>query len=244
MNRARVLLVEDDPAIRRFVQLALEDQPVELSEATTLADARRQLQDAPCALLLTDLMLPDGNGIDLLRALHDEPGLRRSARLAVFSAGLSAARREELRSLGVEHVLDKPASVGALVACVQHALDAAGTAPASPPSVATAPDVDEAGAIAKHFGGNAALFESFRAMSLAQLNGDLAAGDAALASGDRATLRRTAHNLKSVLRLMGRAPASDLAKVLEAAAAGDAPPEALAAGWRSLRAAVGATIGA
>ena len=58
---SRVLLVEDDPSIRRFVQLALEDSEVELVQAGSLAAAINALRTGPSVLILCDLMLPDGS---------------------------------------------------------------------------------------------------------------------------------------------------------------------------------------
>jgi len=90
----------------------------------------------------------------------------------------------------------------------------------------------EAELIARHFEGDATLFAAFKAASLAQFEDDIARGNAAVAADDRAVLRRIAHDLKSVLVLLGDEPGAACAAALEKAAATPAP---LADGWTALR---------
>lgn len=227
MNR-RVLLVEDDASIRRFVAMALEELPVDLVEAATLAEAHAALAGGPVALLLCDLMLPDGSGISLLQALAGDPARRAGARLVAFSAGISAERREQLEQIGVDEVLAKPVALAALEACVQRALD---------PSAAAVPQAPANDPVARFFGGNRPLFETYRASCVAQFPHDIAEGDAALAAANLGALRRLAHSLKSVLLTLGLDDASRQAAALEAlAAAGDAAHARAA--WVALRARV------
>lgn len=229
--KPRVLLVEDDASIRRFVAMALDELPIDLREATTLAEAGQVLAEGPVALLLCDLMLPDGSGVSLLQALAADPRRRAGARLVAFSAGISAERREQLQHIGVDEVLAKPVALAALEACVQRAL-----APAAAAPPAAAPGSDP---VARFFGGDRALFETYRASCLAQFPADLAEGDAALAAGHLGALRRLAHSLKSVLLTLGHDDASRQAAALEAlAAAGDAVHAPAA--WAALRARVAA----
>lgn len=58
MNLPRVLLVEDDASIARFVELALEELPIELVTCTNVGDAMQALQARHTRLIITDLMLP------------------------------------------------------------------------------------------------------------------------------------------------------------------------------------------
>lgn len=217
---ARVVFVEDDASIRRFVGLALEDLPITLVECETLQAGRAALADG-ADLLITDLMLPDGHGTELLAGSPP--------RSIVFSAGVNAALRERLQGLGVWRILDKPVSIGALVEAVESAL--AGTAPAAAPSL---PDTGDA--VQHHFGGDASLYAAFRSQAVAQFAADIAEGDRCSAAADLPALRRLAHNLKSVLLLLGDAAGSAAARTLEQQAqAGDAACTAL---WPGLRARV------
>ena len=252
MKRARVLLVEDDASIRRYVGMALRDLPLDLVEAGTLHAARQALASGSYALLLLDLMLPDGNGLALLAELQAEPTLRGPARTVVFSAGVSGAVRERVMALGAWQVLDKPVALAALVGCVEQAL--AGPDPPTPtpsPSPSPSPSTESAlqrgegspamartAAIAAHFAGHAGLYDSFRAASVAQFDADIAEADAACLRPDLAALRRQAHNLKTVLLLLGAEDASAQARALESAAAGATTMTALLPLWQTLRSVV------
>jgi len=70
-GRIEVLVVEDDAPIRWRVCDALQKGPeFSVAEAATVAEARAILADRPPRVLLTDLKLPDGSGIDLIRSLR------------------------------------------------------------------------------------------------------------------------------------------------------------------------------
>lgn len=216
---ARVVLVEDDPTIRRFVSLALEELPITLVECVDLQAGRAALGEG-AQLLITDLMLPDGNGIDLLAGPPAPP------RSIVFSAGVNAALRDRLLGLGVWRVLDKPVSIGALLEAVESALGG-GPPPTEAPVLAANP-------VERHFGGDEAFFQAFLAQAKQQFGDDVAEGERCCAAADLPALRRLAHSLKSVLQLLGDDAASELARRLERQAAAGAHDSV--AQWPELRA--------
>lgn len=126
------LLVEDEPQIRRFVRIALEQEGWQVFEAATL---QRGLIDAGTRspdLIVLDLGLPDGDGTGFLA------DLRKWSDIAVVV--LSARNREEdkIRALdaGADDYLAKPFGTGELLARVRATLrrqrqsgtDTAGTA--------------------------------------------------------------------------------------------------------------------
>ena len=242
---ARVVLVDDDASIRRLVALALEDLPVELVACADAAQARQALRDAPAALLLTDLMMPGESGMALLQMLAADPGLRGSAQLAVFSAGVDEATQAALDALGVWRVLHKPASMAQLQDCVTQALVVLTVVrtQTQPPAVrsraassCTAPDSvrDEAAAIERHFGGDAGLFHAFHQGCLLQFPVDIAVGDAALAAGDLPALRRMGHSLSSVLQTLGHTALAAQGRGLDIAAAAGRLEDS-AGHWQRLR---------
>ncbi len=229
----RVLLVEDDPSIRRFVQLALEDSEVELVQAGSLAAAINALRTGPFVLILCDLMLPDGSGFDLLQSLGEpdapSPGMHRVA----FSAGVSAEARQRLQKLGVHEVLSKPASLAALLACVQGAVTKSQAERTQAGSIAVADAADDA--VGAYFGGDRELYESFLVQCRQQWRLDAEQGDLALRQSDLQALRRLAHSLKSVLITLGLDDDGALARALEQAAA-EGQADAAADLWPRLRA--------
>lgn len=234
----RVLLVEDDPSVARFVAIALEDLPIDLCVCTSVTAALAALHAAPVRLVITDLMLPGESGLSLLQALQDQPALRQHALLVVFSAGINPEIRLKLNTLDVWKILSKPVSVVALEACVCDALQlGVGVGVGVERALASANDgvtPDERQAISTHFAGDAALFRAYKASCLQQFAHDRLTGDRALAAQDAPALRRLAHSLATVLLTLGFREASAVARTLEDSAE-QLNPEGMADGWARLR---------
>lgn len=238
MAPARMLLVEDDPMLRRFVCMALEELPLQVLECDSVAAAVQILAAQPVQLILTDLMLPGASGIDLLLQLQATPALRGSAKVVVFSAGLTPQARQQLAPLQVWRMLEKPASITVLEQCVQEALaDAAPLAPAPAEPPADRADTARLAAIDQYFGGDAELFHLYRSTCVLQFAHDLAAGDLAADGHDLQALRRVAHSLKTVLLTIGLPALADQARALEHASHAGLP-DATAQGWPRLRTAL------
>jgi putative two-component system response regulator len=66
IGRERVLVVDDDASVRRLLAHILETEGYRCAAAASLAGAREQLRDATFDVLLCDVHLPDGTGLDLL----------------------------------------------------------------------------------------------------------------------------------------------------------------------------------
>lgn len=230
---ARVLLVEDDASIARFVELALQElpghapglPPVELNVVGELAAARAALAAGGWQLVISDLMLPDGSAETLLdEGAALAPG---APPWVVYSAGMHEQNGDALLSRGVARLLRKPVPLAELLDTVAELL--AAVTPAGPPVAAGAPDP-----VQRHFGGDRRLYESFRAGCIERFTDDLAQGDAAVARADAPALRRVAHGLKAVLELLGQPALAEGARALEDAAAAPAPAPTLADGWARL----------
>jgi CheY-like chemotaxis protein len=235
-----VLLVDDDPLVRRFAEMVLEELDIDLLMASSVDDAIRELRRAPVSALLSDLMLPVRSGLDLLQQLANEPALRGNARLIVMSAGLTRAMQQQLDAFDVWRRLMKPVSVTQLVACVREAisLENVGGEPPSLHAPAVAGQelsVAEWSAIDLNFAGDRAMFLAFRAGSLPQLQLDLEAGDKAIAGRDFTTVCHLAHNLKSLFMLLGRIEAADIARTLENELT-DGSPDRAGTLWQALHA--------
>jgi CheY-like chemotaxis protein len=240
-KNARVLVVEDDPLISRYVEMALEDLDAGLEVVCvgSVPQALLTLEREAFGLIITDLMLPGDSGLVLLDRLHMQPELHPAALTVVYSAGLDEEAARHATAAGAWRLLPKPASVQELQDCVREALCLeVGAEKVSQPGAASSLERElsavELEAVGRHFAGDADLFLMYRASCLEQFASDRAHGDAALARSDLPELRRLVHSLVTVLQSIGCAAESDLARRIERAAqASDGP--AAAAGWSELR---------
>lgn len=112
------LIVEDEPNIRRFVRLALEGEGWSVHDATTvkqgLIDAGTRRPD----LVVLDLGLPDGDGVDFLRDLRGWS----TVPVIVLSARGAEADKIAALDAGADDYLSKPFGVGELMARARVAL--------------------------------------------------------------------------------------------------------------------------
>lgn len=77
MQAQPILVVEDDPALVRLLTRYLERAGLPCLAATTIAEAKLTLTQSAVGLLLVDLTLPDGSGVEFLAAaLQNAPELR------------------------------------------------------------------------------------------------------------------------------------------------------------------------
>ncbi len=128
----RLLLVEDDPAIARTVAYAFEREGLAVTHSLLLGDARAQLRGSRFDLLVLDVGLPDGNGLDLLRELRQ--GAHPTLPVLMLSAHGEEIDRVLGLELGADDYLPKPFSPRELAARVKALLRrAAAPAAAAPP---------------------------------------------------------------------------------------------------------------
>jgi len=67
----QVLVIDDEPDIRELLDLTLTRMGLEVTTAEDLAGARRELQNGEFSFCLTDMRLPDGNGLDLVEEISE-----------------------------------------------------------------------------------------------------------------------------------------------------------------------------
>lgn len=116
--RPVVLLVEDEPDIRRFLQTTLGAQGYRVVESAT---GRRGLIDAASHkpdLAVVDLGLPDMDGIEVIRGIRQWS----SFPILVLSARTQESRKIEALDAGADDYIMKPCGVGELLARVRVAL--------------------------------------------------------------------------------------------------------------------------
>jgi two-component system KDP operon response regulator KdpE len=107
-----VLVVEDEPQVRRFLRPALEGQGYRVQEATTAADAIVQATSHNPDVVLLDLGLPDGDGIEVTRRLREWS----TAPIIVVSARGQEADKVKALDAGADDYLTKPFGTGELLA--------------------------------------------------------------------------------------------------------------------------------
>ncbi len=113
-----ILLVDDEPAITESLAYALGRAGFETRTARTLAEADAALTQAPPALVILDLMLPDGNGLDWLRARADGDRIP----VIILSSHDDPVEHIVGLELGADDYVDKPFSPREMVARVRAVL--------------------------------------------------------------------------------------------------------------------------
>lgn len=121
-NVPRILLAEDDEAMRRFLAKALKNAGYDVVDFANGAEAYERLKDEPFTLLLTDIVMPEMDGIELARrAAEIDPELK-----IMFITGFAAvALNPDSQAPKDAKVLSKPFHLKDLVQEVERMLDPA-----------------------------------------------------------------------------------------------------------------------
>ena len=115
----RVLVCDDDAAIRTVVREALRRAGHTVETAATAADLKRIIRTFRPQVLLTDVVLPDGNGLDLVpELLADHPHMP----IIVLSAQNTFTTAMRATEQGAFDYLPKPFDLGELAQAVDDAL--------------------------------------------------------------------------------------------------------------------------
>ena len=133
MPSATALIVDDEADIRELVEMTLMRMGLKTAAAATVAEAREQLDAQAFDLCITDMRLPDGRGLELVRDYHDK------LPIAVITAYGNAEMAVESLKAGAFDFVSKPVDLGVLRKLVDTALKlrqpaAAAVAAAAAPS--------------------------------------------------------------------------------------------------------------
>ena len=113
-----VLIVEDDPQIRRFLRATLTAEGYLYHEALTADDGLAQANARRPDLMLLDLGLPDRDGLDVIRQVRESSHMP----IVVLSARGQERDKIEALDLGADDYVAKPFGVGELLARIRAAL--------------------------------------------------------------------------------------------------------------------------
>lgn len=120
---ARILVVDDDDQFRRMVQRTLERAGYEVDPAANGQDALARFEAVPADLVLTDLIMPEKEGLETIMLLRQR---WKTPRIIAMSGGGRVRPEEYLevaRRLGVAATLEKPFSTSDLLAVIRSVLD-------------------------------------------------------------------------------------------------------------------------
>jgi two-component system KDP operon response regulator KdpE len=125
----KILVVDDEPAIRRFLRTSLTAQGYDVVEADTAATALSEAAREKPDVIVLDLGLPDQDGLDVVRRLRAQ----QTTPIVVLSVRDDERGKVEALDLGADDYVVKPFGMDELIArlraALRHGLQAQGTAP-------------------------------------------------------------------------------------------------------------------
>jgi len=120
MTAIRLLIAEDDPGAGEALRSAFADVEYDVKLASTGADARAAFADGPWDAILTDIVMPDVDGLTLLREFVAAP---EAPPVIVMTAYGSVERAVQAMKDGAYDFLEKPLDLNALRVAVQGAIE-------------------------------------------------------------------------------------------------------------------------
>lgn len=122
MVRGNILVVDDEPDIRRLVQEILEDEQYRVFTAEDASSARAAYTRMHPDLILLDIWMPDVDGITLLKEWSGDT--QNAVPVVMMSGHGNVETAVEATRLGAYDFIEKPLSMGKLLLTVEHALRA------------------------------------------------------------------------------------------------------------------------
>lgn len=122
MDRKNILIVDDEAAIRKMVRVILGGDLYDFGEAANGLDAQALMEKQKFDLIITDVIMPDCDGIELVMAVRQK---QRDIKIIVMSGGgrVRAGHYLELAGkLGAARMLEKPFDTATLRQTVQELL--------------------------------------------------------------------------------------------------------------------------
>ncbi|HET7676407.1 MAG TPA: response regulator [Candidatus Limnocylindrales bacterium] len=110
MPTHKVLIVDDNELNLRLAETVLSHAGLEVGLARTAAEARRRIAEREWSLILMDLRLPDGRGLDIVREVRADPA-RRGQRVAALTASAMVGDPGQALEAGCDAYIAKPIDV-------------------------------------------------------------------------------------------------------------------------------------
>lgn len=118
-SMTRILVVDDEPPIRRLLRTSLASQGFQIVEAATGSEALDEVEQAPPDLIVLDLGLPDMQGQEVIRLLR---GQGSAVPIVVLSSRTDETGKVEALDLGADDYVTKPFGTDELLARIRAAL--------------------------------------------------------------------------------------------------------------------------
>lgn len=118
MNQSRILVVDDEPQIQRFLKPSLAAAGYEVLEAATGAEALKAVATQAPDLVILDLGLPDMDGKDVVASLRGWSDIP----IVILSARDRESEKIAALDLGADDYVEKPFGIGELTARIRTAL--------------------------------------------------------------------------------------------------------------------------
>jgi two-component system response regulator PilR (NtrC family) len=191
----RLLVVDDEPDLRTLYELTLMREGYDVDSAATVTEAWEALQAGSYALLITDMRLPDGTGLDLLARLE---AANRPEKAMVITAYGSPENAVEALKAGAYDYLTKPVDLRQFRASVASALGR--TVPASPTAAPAASSGASAETSVNPFGSDGSEPRRLRPPAPSTMRAlDKLSGDSAAMREVRALVQKVARSMAPVL---------------------------------------------
>jgi len=117
----RILAVDDSPLMREMVRIALDSAGFEVEQAVDGQQALDMARQSEFDLILSDVNMPEMNGIELIRALRQERSYRHTP-ILMLTTEASPERKREGKQAGATGWIVKPFDPAQLVATMQRVL--------------------------------------------------------------------------------------------------------------------------
>lgn len=118
---AKILAVDDSPAIRRMVASVLKQAGHDIISAEDGVEASKVADDCAFELVITDVHMPNMNGIELIKVLREKAAYRHTP-LLVLTTESSTEMKQQGRAAGATGWIVKPFNPDSLVAAVSKVL--------------------------------------------------------------------------------------------------------------------------
>jgi CheY-like chemotaxis protein len=118
----RILLLDDEPALTSVVQKMLRRLDYQVATSNSGGEAIRLVRESPAQfdLVITDLTMPEINGLEVARQIH---AIRPELLVILVTGNSDALDAGSLRDAGICDLLQKPVSLSALAEAVQRVLE-------------------------------------------------------------------------------------------------------------------------